>query len=333
MDSSSPPPGRLPAPPSLLPARPPSHLEELAAETRTFIQASKADATRRAYGSDWRDFSTWCGRQGLASLPASPATVAFYLTDLARDHKPATLQRRLTAIARAHEAAGHPSPATMRQAVVSETLKGIRRTYGIAQTVKRPLLTADLRRIVSGLPSDLQGARDRALLLVGFAGGFRRSELAALEVRDLAFTAEGVAVTLRRSKGDQEGQGREVALPVTGKKSFCPVLALKEWLRVAQIREGAVFRKVHGDWIGPSGLNANSVGRLVKRILGEVGYENLEAYGGHSLRAGFATQAAMNGATELEIMEQTGHRSSQVLRRYIRAGQLFRAAAARKVWL
>ena len=312
-------------------------LVEVAAKARDYLRASKASSTLRAYGSDWADFSAWCQRQGLRELPAEPATVALYLTALAADHKPATLNRRLTSIARAHEAAGYSSPATMRQAVVSETRKGIRRTHGVAQTGKRALLTADLQQLLAHLPKGLLGSRDRALLLTGYAGGLRRSELAALELRDLEFTNQGATLTIRRSKADQEGEGRKVVLPRGAHPASCPVQALWEWLDRSdvdhKIKEGPLFRAIdrHGR-VSHKGLHPDSVGAILKRMLGRAGYDP-KPYGGHSLRAGFATQAAINGATELEIMRQTGHRSLTTLRRYIREGQLFRSAAAGKLGL
>jgi len=198
-------------------------LEHLAEQARGFIAAAKADNTRRAYRSDWRLFETWCRSQGLASLPATPETVTLYMTALAADHKPASLTRKLTSITRAHQAAGLPSPATMQHAAVSETIKGIRRVLGTAQLGKEPLLTADILAMLDHLDSGLIGIRGRALLLVGFAGGFRRSELAGLDVEDVTETADGLVIRVRRSKTDPEGQGSSVALPYGSAAATCPV--------------------------------------------------------------------------------------------------------------
>ena len=187
--------------------------EKLHHQARAFLRASKAPSTLRAYRSDWEHFAAWCGDRNASSLPAGPETVALYLVSLAGTHRPATITRRLTSIAKAHAAAGHPNPATTTHIVVAETLQGIRRTLGTAQPGKTPLLTADLIKVLAHTPDSLSGIRDRALLLAGYTGGLRRSELAALAVEDLAWVSEGAVLTLRRSKTDQEGQGRKVAVP------------------------------------------------------------------------------------------------------------------------
>ena len=305
----------------------------LGQQAREFAAAAKANNTLRAYQADWRDFHEWCEAHQLASLPALPQTVALYLTDRAATLKASSLARRLTTINRAHQAAGQPSPATMQNAIVSEVWKGIKRKKGTAQHGKKPLLTPDLRRIIADLPADLRGQRDRALLLAGFAGGFRRSELAALRVADLETTPDGLIVRLGRSKTDQEGQGRPVALPYGSDPRTCPVRAIRVWLEQAGITDGPLFRAVDRQGlVSDRALHADSVGYLVKRAAGRAGFETTE-YAGHSLRAGLATQAAMNGASELEIMKQTGHRSLATVRKYIRDGSLFRDNAATKLGL
>ncbi|HTQ57228.1 MAG TPA: site-specific integrase [Bryobacteraceae bacterium] len=308
-------------------------LVSLRQQAQEFAAAAKAANTLRAYQADWRDFQTWCDGHQVPALPATPQTVALYLTDRASRLKASSLARRLTTINRAHQAAGYASPATMQSAVLSEVWKGIRRTKGTAQEGKKPLLTPDLRRMVTALPQNLTGMRDRALLLVGFAGGFRRSELAALRAEDVETTAEGLIVRLRRSKTDPEGQGRPVALPYGSDPLTCPVRALRLWLEHAQIAVGPLFRAIgRKDAVGNRALNPDSVAYLVKRAAGLAGLET-GSYAGHSLRAGLATQAAMNGASELAIMRQTGHRSLATVRRYIREGTLFRDNAAAKLGL
>jgi integrase len=221
----------------------------------------------------------------------------------------------------------------MQNAVVSEVWKGIKRKKGIAQQGKKPFLTPDLRRMIGELPQDLRGLRDRALLLAGFAGGFRRSELAALRVVDLETAPDGLIMRLGRSKTDQEGRGRAVALPYGSDPQTCPVRALDTWLRQAGITDGPLFRAIdrYGQISGQA-LHADSVGYLVKRAAARAGLETGQ-YAGHSLRAGLATQAAMNGASELAIMKQTGHRSLPTVRKYIREGSLFRDNAAAKLGL
>ena len=221
----------------------------------------------------------------------------------------------------------------MQNAVVSEVWKGIKRKKGTAQHGKKPFLTLDLRSMIEELPQDLWGVRDRALLLAGFAGGFRRSELAALCVEDLETTPDGLIVRLGRSKTDQEGQGRAVALPYGSELRTCPVRAIRAWLEQADITAGPVFRAVDRfARVSGHALHADSVAYLVKRAAKRAGLETSE-YAGHSLRAGMATQAAMNGASELAIMKQTGHRSLATVRKYIREGSLFRDNAAAKLGL
>ena len=317
----------------VIPAPDASELTRLAGLTCGFLAAAKAESTRRAYRADWSHFEAWSRQHSLAALPATPETVALYITDLAASHKPATLRRRLTVISRAHQAAGHPSPASMQQALVSETLKGIRRTLGTAQAGKRPLYTEQVRAMIRALPENLQGLRDRALLLIGFAGGFRRSELAGLAVEDIADEKDGLVITLHRSKTDQEGQGRKVALPYGSNPETCPVRCYREWLQAAGLEQGAVFREIdrHGR-LETKPLHKDSVGLIVKRAAARIGLDVAE-YAGHSLRAGLATQAYLNGANELAIMQQTGHRSLATVRKYIREGSLFRDNPAGKLGL
>jgi len=320
----------LTAPPAVTPS---GFLAALTAQAREFAAAAKAENTLRAYAADWADFRDWCGTHRLSALPAVPETVALYLTDRAATLKTSSLARRLTTINRAHQAAGHTSPATMQNAVVSEVWKGIRRQKGTAEEGKKPFLTADLKLVISKLPADLQGIRDGALLLVGFAGGFRRSELAHLQLEDLKDTPEGMVATLRKSKTDQEGQGRPVALPYGSDPLTCPVRAVKTWAEMAGITAGPLFRGVDQfGLVSDRALHPDSVAWIVKRAAGRAGLNAME-YSGHSLRAGLATQAAMNGAGELAIMKQTGHRSLATVRKYIRDGALFRDNAATKLGL
>src|SRR5579872_2067250 len=187
----------------------PAEVARLTGQVQEYFRTAKAEATLRAYRADWNHFEEWCRQKGFPALPASPDTVAFYLTEIASTHRPATLSRRLTSINKVHRAAGHPAPALMEHLTVGETLKGIRRLLGTAQTGKHPLFTSDLKAMVEALPRGLIGLRDRALLLIGFAGGFRRSELVAIRVEDVAETREGLLIRIPRSKTDQEGAGRE----------------------------------------------------------------------------------------------------------------------------
>jgi site-specific recombinase XerD len=308
-------------------------LDRLAEQTRGFMEAAKTDNSRRAYRSDWRHFESWCRSHGLAYLPATPDTIALYLTALATDHKPASLQRKLTSISKAHQAAGLPSPASMQHAVVSETIKGIRRTVGTAQPGKEPLLTTDILMMLDALDDDLAGRRDRALLLVGFAGGFRRSEIVNLDVEDVSETADGLVIRIRRSKTDPEAKGTTVALPYGSTAATCPVRSYRAWITAAGIEAGPAFRSVDRHRrVGCGRLNAGSVARLIKRATEAAGLDSAD-YAGHSLRAGFATQAFLNGAAEVSIMRQTRHKSLNTLRKYIRDRSLFRDNPAAKLGL
>jgi integrase len=306
-------------------------LASAAEAAREFIDQAKAPNTVRAYRSDWRDFSEWCAARGLEPLPALPQAVVLYLSELAGRCKTATITRRVSAISQAHQMAGLDSPAGA--AAVRAVMAGIRRAKGTAPATKAPALTDDIRVMVASLAGGLLGVRDRALLLVGFAGAFRRSELVALDVRDAEVTRDGLVLTLRRSKTDQEGQGRKIGIPFGSDPSTCPVRALQAWLEASGIAEGPVFRPVnrHGQ-LQPGRLSANAVALVVKRHAAAAGLDPAK-YAGHSLRAGLATAAAIGGASERSIMAQTGHRSVNMVRRYIRDGNLFRENAAAKVGL
>jgi integrase len=320
-------------PSALAPRTPDAVLARLTSQTREYIAAAKSDSTLRAYRSDWRQFEAWCRKQGFCELPASPDTVALYLGEMAASHRPSTLARWLTSINKVHRAAGHPAPALSEHLSVGETLKGIRRVHGTAPEAKRALFTEQLRAMVDALPPGLIGLRDRALLLIGFAGAFRRSELVALRVEDIEETREGLLIRIARSKTDPEGYGREAAIPYGSAPETCPVRACREWLAAADLREGPVFRRIdrHGH-INGRALHKDSAGPIVKRAAAAAGLDPRD-YAGHSLRAGFCTQAYMNGAREFDIMRQTGHRSLDTLRKYIRGRGLFRDNAAAKLGL
>jgi site-specific recombinase XerD len=298
---------------------------------RNFIEQAKAPNTVRAYRADWKDFSAWCASRGLNDLPATAETVTLYVSELAGRCKVATLTRRISAISQAHQMAGHEPPTGA--AAVRTVMAGIRRAKGTAPAAKAAAITDDIRAMVAALPDGLLGIRDRALLLVGFAGAFRRSELVGLDRRDLEFGKEGLTATLRRSKTDQEGQGRVIGIPYGSNPETCPVRALQAWLELSAIAQGPVFRGItrHGR-VQPSRLSGYAVALIVKRYAAPAGLDPAK-YAGHSLRAGLATAAAIGGASERSIMAQTGHRSVAMVRRYIRDGNLFRENAAAKVGL
>jgi integrase len=311
----------------------PEDLRLLSEAAHDLVRASRAAATVRAYRSDWRDFGEWCSVQGLEPLPARPRTVALYLAALARSGAEAvTIQRRLSAISQAHQAAGQqPSPTS--DLLVRQVMRGIRRTLGTAPGHRKaPLTAAELRRLVEATPDGTPaGLRDRALLLVGHLGAFRRSELVALDVEDVAETPDGLRLRVRRSKTDQEGAGTEKGIPRRPDPATCPVLALRRWLDIAEITAGPIFRAVnrHGQ-VRPGRLSDRAVALVVKRACGRAGLDP-DRYAGHSLRSGFATAAAEGGAPERAIMRQGGWSSEAMVRRYIRPASLFRENAARYV--
>lgn len=301
-----------------------------------YAAAARSPNTLRAYRFDLQDFFRYCRRRGDSALPASAATVAAYLAALADEgRKVSTLERRLAAISQAHLHAGYTSPS--RDAHVRTVLKGIRRTHGTAPTVKAPIMVEDLRAMIAALPSHRRGVRDRALLLLGFAGAFRRSELVGITRTDIAFNRDGVIVTLRRSKTDQEGQGRRVAIPYGSFPQTCPVRALQDWLATAGLNAdtadtGPVFRAVSPSGLIRQPMTAQAVALIVKQAAKRAGLDP-RRFAGHSLRAGLCTAAARAGASERAIMNQTGHRSSATLRRYIRDGNLFTDNAAARLGL
>ncbi|MCZ2154061.1 MAG: tyrosine-type recombinase/integrase [Bryobacterales bacterium] len=296
-----------------------------------FIQQSKASNTIRAYRSDWAHFVAWCDSHNQSALPATPETVALYVAALADTHKPGTLTRRLSAISQAHQIGELESPTVA--AKVRLVMAGIRRNKGTAQTAKTPVLVEDLRRIVSRIPENLLGVRNRALLLIGFSGAFRRSELVALNVSDVAFTRDGLVVTIRQSKTDQDSDGRKIGIPYGSNPATCPIRSLQGWLERSEITEGPLFRPInrHGK-MASMRLSGSAVADVVKIYVEAAGLDATEC-AGHSLRSGLATSAAMAGASERSIMNQTGHRSLNMVRRYIRDGSLFRENAVAVVGL
>ena len=306
-----------------------------------YIRAAKAPSTVRAYGTNWRQFEAWCTEQEVQALPASPETVARYLASLGGHLRPQTLARRLCAIAAAHKAKGIPSPASLQHELVGQTMKGIRRRHGVAQTRKTPLLTADIQRLLAHMGESPADLRDRALLLNWFAGAFRSEEIAGFFVGDVRLDEAGAVLHLRSSKMDQEGKGREVAIPRGAHAATCPVRALEAWLEALRAiagelgAEAPLFPALTQYGMlrrRPAPMHPNSVREIVKRALVKARYRS-EPYSGHSLRAGFCTQAARAGATAHDIMRQTGHTSVQTVARYIREAELFTQNTAGKLGL
>lgn len=286
----------------------------LPSNVREYIRAALSENSRRAYRADLNQFLAWGG-----AVPASPEMVARYLAAHAGHHAIATLARRLVSIGKAHTTQGHPSPVDTD--LVRATLRGIRHTHGSAQRQVAPAEKEDVLSMVAGL-AGIKGIRDKALLLLGFAGAFRRSELVGLTVADIEHAKQGLIIQLRFSKTDQEGWGRKVAIPL-GRGVVCPVLALQEWLAVSGITEGAIFRGVnrHGA-ISASAMTSQVVALVVKERAIAVGLDP-DRYAGHSLRAGLVTSAAKLGVSSWKIRQQTGHKSDAMLARYIRDANIF----------
>ncbi len=304
-------------------------LDPVHARAQGYASSATAAATRKGYQSDWTCFGTWTAAHGLDSLHARPETVGAYLAAKADSLRVSTLERRLAAIATAHRLASHQLDT--RHPAIREVMRGIRRAHGSAQRQAAAATVDVVKAMVATCDDALLGLRDRALLLLGFAGAFRQSELVALQVADVAEEESGLRVTVRRSKGDQEGAGQLVGIARTG-SATCPVAALAAWREAAAIADGPLFRSVdrHGR-IGAS-LSEKAVALVVKRRAELAGLDPAP-FSGHSLRARLATTAAAHGLEERDIQRQTRRRSTVVLRRYIRAGELFRANVSGRVGL
>lgn len=290
---------------------------------RNLVDHSISEASKRAYQSDLTHFRARGG-----TIPSSPDAIAEYVAVMADEFKPATIARRLVSIGKAHRMTGHENPC--QSEIVKATVRGLRRTKGIAQRQARALLRDDLFAILDGLGDRAKDVRDRALLLLGFAGAFRRSELVGLDVADIEHVRQGIVVHLRRSKTDQAGAGRKIAIPF-GRTRWCPIQHLTEWFGHAGIEDGPIFRPInrHGH-VGNRRLSGEAVCVVVKQRADAAGFDP-GAYSGHSLRAGLATSAATAGASAFKIRAQTGHASEAMLARYIRDGDMFTDNAAARV--
>ena len=295
-------------------------LTEAESAASDFSKACKAAATIRAYRSDARDFTAWCAQHGLEPMPAIVETVAAYLASLARSGlKASTITRRRAAIAYMHRAAGLEPPTQSEAA--KAVLAGIRRSIGTAVTRKAPITAKAIRAMLEEMPQDLRGLRDRALLLIGFAGALRRSELVALNVEDIEENAEGVFLRIRRSKTDQEGHGDFVSIPIGYK--LRPVAALRDWLEAAGTTEGPIFRSIKkGGELTVNRLTDRSVADILKKRSAAAGLD-ASTLSGHSLRSGFVTEALAKGADVLRVMDVTRHRQVNTLKVYDRRARAF----------
>ncbi|HEY3290876.1 MAG TPA: tyrosine-type recombinase/integrase [Anaerolineae bacterium] len=290
---------------------------EQQSRTRKYVEASKAENTRRSYASHLRDFKDFCTERGYSALPAPAEAVVDYLTYLADiGAKYSTIQLKASAISYAHRKRTLSNP--IKTIEVQEAMRGIRRVLGLAQHGKEPLLLADLRRVIAELPEGIRGDRDKAILLVGFGGAFRRSELVGLSVADVRFERDRATIHLRQSKTDQEGHGMTKILPELKDKSVCPVTALKHWLHTAGIKDGVIFRPITRFGIVQNRImNPQEVARIIKKYATLAGMD-YKVLAGHSLRAGYVTEAVDHDQPLWKIKQQTGHKSDVVLQRYIR---------------
>ena len=310
-------------------------IKSLHEETLNNLKSSKANNTLRAYKSDFKDFSTFCAKHGFNSLPTEPKIVSLYITHLSKNSKISTLRRRLVSISMIHKIKGHYLDT--KHPIIIENLMGIRRTKGSMQKGKKPLLISHLKLLINVIneqkTEEIKKARDKAIILIGFGGGFRRTELISINHDDLEFVPEGLKITIKRSKTDQYGEGMVKGLPYFINEIYCPVLSLKKWLDLSKIKSGPIFRRfAKGASLTNNRLTDQSVVLLIKNYLNLAGIDNSN-FSGHSLRSGFATVAAESGADERSIMAMTGHKTTQMVRRYIREANIFKNNALNKVKL
>jgi len=297
------------------------------------LKSSKANNTLRAYKSDFKDFGAFCSRHGLNSLPTEPKIVSLYLTHLSKNSKFSTLRRRLVSISMVHKLKGHYLDT--KHPIIVENLMGIRRVKGSIQKGKKPILINHLKLIINSIneqkTNETKKLRNKSIILIGFGGGFRRTELISIDYEDLEFVPEGLKIILKKSKTDQFGEGMIKGLPYFDDENYCPVSNLKKWLEISNINSGPIFRRFSkGSNLTNNRLTDQSVVLLIKEHLRLAGIEN-KNFAGHSLRSGFATVAADSGADERSIMAMTGHKTTQMVRRYIREANLFKNNALNKI--
>ena len=308
-------------------------LKKLHEDTLNNLKSSKANNTLRAYKSDFKDFGAFCVKHGFNSMPSNPKIVSLYLTHLSAQSKVSTLRRRLVSIGVVHKLKGHYLDT--KHPVIIENLMGIKRKKGSIQTGKKPILINHLKQIINVIEEqkidEIKKFRNKTLILVGFGGGFRRTELISIDHEDLDFVEEGVKITLRRSKTDQFGEGFVKGLPYFNNEKYCPVTSLKNWIELSKIKTGPIFRRfAKGSILTNHRLTDQSVVLIIKDCLDLAGIEN-KNFSGHSLRSGFATVAAESGADERSIMAMTGHKTTQMVRRYIREANIFKNNALGKI--
>jgi site-specific recombinase XerD len=309
-------------------------IKALQEETLLNLQSSKADNTIRAYKSDFKDFSLFCVLNGFKPLPSEPKIVSLYLTHLStREVKMSTLKRRLVSIGVIHKLKGHYLD-TKHPSIV-ENIMGIKRRKGSIQKSKKPILINNLKKIIDVIDEqnkeEIKKFRDRSIILIGFSGGFRRNEIVSLDYDDLDFVTEGLKIKLRRSKTDQFGEGSVKGLPYFDNAQYCPVTSIQKWIEITNINTGPLFRRfIKGSKLSEKRLTDQTVALLIKEYLQLAGIDS-KNYSGHSLRSGFATSAAESGAEERSIMAMTGHKSTEMVRRYIKEANLFKNNALNNI--
>ena len=309
-------------------------IKALQEETLLNLQSSKANNTVRAYKSDFNDFGIFCAQNGFKSLPSEPKIISLYLTHLStKNAKMSTLKRRLVSIGVIHKLNGHYLD-TKHPSII-ENIMGIKRRKGSIQKAKKPILINSLKDIINIIDrqdkEEIKKLRDRSIILIGFSGGFRRNEIVSLDYDDLDFVQEGLKINIKRSKTDQFGEGFTKALPYFDSSQYCPVVSLKNWLEVSRITSGPLFRRfVKGSKLSENRLTDQTVALLIKEYLNLTGIDS-KNYSGHSLRSGFATSAADSGVEERSIMAMTGHKTTEMVRRYIKEANLFKNNALNKI--
>ncbi|WP_085115119.1 site-specific integrase [Candidatus Pelagibacter sp. HIMB1321] len=309
-------------------------IKKLQQETIFNLQNSKSNNTVRAYKSDFNDFNLFCSKNGFNPLPTDPKIVSLYLTYLSnKDSKISTLKRRVASIGVIHKLKGHYLDT--KHPLIVENLMGIKRRKGSIQNGKKPLLINYIKQIINVIDdqinNEIKKQRDKSIILIGFSGGFRRNEIVSLNYEDLDFVPEGLKINLKRSKTDQLGEGLLKGLPYFDNPKYCPVISVKNWIDISKINSGALFRRfLKGSKLSENRLTDQSVALLIKEYLKLAGIENRN-YSGHSLRSGFATSAAESGAEERSIMAMTGHKSAEMVRRYIKEANLFKNNALNKI--
>ena len=311
-----------------------TNIKALQEETLLNLQNSKAINTIRAYKSDFNDFSLFCSKNGFKLLPSNPNIVSLYLTHLStKNAKMSTLKRRLVSIGVVHKLKGHYLD-TKHPSII-ENIMGIKRRKGSNQKSKKPILINSLKQIINVIDNqnkqEIKKYRDRTIILIGVSGGFRRNEIVSLNYDDLDFVPEGLKINIRRSKTDQFGEGSVKALPYFDSSQYCPVISLQKWIEVSKINSGPLFRRfTKGLNLSENRLTNQTVALLIKEYLMLAGIDS-KNYSGHSLRSGFATSAAESGADERSIMAMTGHKTTQMVRRYIKDGNIFKNNALNKI--